>query len=128
MDTLELINQIRNDGCSIVVNGSYLDIFPAKNLKLALVDQIRHNKVEILCALHQEEELTRLVNVVCNYHDFAKERHMEVLMAALSDQANAISSFAASAHKAGLLWCSTKEKTKALHEKNKDNHDKTRWH
>lgn len=103
MNALELINQIRNDGCSIVVNGSYLDISPAKNLKLALVDRIRHNKVEILCALHREEELTRLVNLVCNYHGFAKERHAEVLVVALSDHANAITSFAELAHRAGLL-------------------------
>jgi len=103
MDTLGLINQIRNDGCSIVVNGSYLDIFPAKNLKLALVDRIRHNKVEILCSLHREEELTRLVNLVCNYHSFTKERHREVIMAALSDQANAIIIFAALVPRADLL-------------------------
>jgi len=119
MDTLELINQIRNDGCSIVVNGSYLDISPAKNLKPELVNQIRHDKVEILCALHREEELTRLVNLVSNYYGFAKERHAEVLLVALSDQANAITSFTALAHRAGLLYCSTKEKTKTFHGKNK---------
>ena len=103
MDTLELINKIRNDGCSIEVNGSYLDISPAENLKPELEDQIRHDKVEILCALHREEELTRLVNLVSNYYGFTKERHTDVLMAALSDQVNAITIFASLADRAGLL-------------------------
>jgi len=114
MNALDLIHKLRNDGYSIVVDGSYLDISPAKNLKPELVDQIRHDKIEILCALHREEELTRLINLVCNYHGFDKERHMEVLMAALSDQANAISSFAALAHGTGLLLCSTKEKNRIV--------------
>ncbi len=103
MNTLELIKQIRNDGCLIVVNGSYLDISPAKNLKPELEDQIRHDKVEILCALHREKELTRLVNLAGNYYGFTKKRHTEVLMAALSNQANAITHFAALAHRVGLL-------------------------
>ena len=103
MDALELINQIRNDGCRIVVKDTFLDISPAEKLKPELLALLRHEKVEVLCALHQEEELKRMVYSVCVHHGFTQARYEEVLMAALSDQVNAITCFAALADKAGLL-------------------------
>ena len=117
MDSLALINKLRNDGCSIVVNGSYLDISPADNLKPELIDRIKNNKVEILCVLHREKELRRMVNLVCHHYGLTKDRHREALMAALNDQANAITNYAALAYRAGLFWCTSKEKTKAFHVK-----------
>jgi len=103
MNTLELISKIRNDGCRIVVKDTFLDISPAEKLKPELLALLRHEKAEVLCALHQEEELKRMVYSVCVHHGFTQARYEEALRAALSDQANAITSFAALAHRAGLL-------------------------
>ena len=103
MNTLELISKIRNDGCRIVVKDTFLDISPAEKLKPELLALLRHEKVKVLCALHQEEELKRMVYSVCVYHDFTQVKYEETLRAALSDQVNAITIFASLADRAGLL-------------------------
>ena len=124
MDTLALINQIRNDGCSIVVNGTYLDISPADRLKPELIDQIKYNKTEILCVLYRENELKRLVNLVCSYYGFSREKRREILLTALKDQVNSITYYAAFAHKAGFLCHMGGEEPSIPHDKH--NHNPTK--
>jgi len=103
MGANELIFKLRDDGYSITVDGSYLDISPADDLSPELVQQLKHGKLEILCALHQEEELRRLVRFVSNYHGFSQEDYEEALEVALGDPVNALTCFTSLAHKAGLL-------------------------
>lgn len=54
MGAPELIFKLRNDGYSIIVDGSYLDISPAENLPDRFVQQLRQNKSEILVELQRE--------------------------------------------------------------------------
>jgi len=60
MGATDLIFKLRSDGYSISADGGYLDISPADNLSPELLQQLKQGKPEILCALHQEEELKRL--------------------------------------------------------------------
>lgn len=115
MNALELISKIRNDGCRIMVKDTFLDIYPAEKLKPELLALLRYEKVKVLCTLHREEELKYLVYSVCAHHGFTQVRYEEALMAALSDQANALIRYAALAHEANLfqswnLLVPTKEK------------------
>jgi len=61
MGATDLIFELRRKGYSIIADGSFLDISPADDLSSKLVQQLKQCKVEILCALHREEELRRLV-------------------------------------------------------------------
>ena len=61
MGAPDLIFELRRKGYSIVADGNYLDISPADDLSVEFVQQLRQSKVEILCALHREKELKRLV-------------------------------------------------------------------
>ncbi len=58
---------------------------------------------ETLCSLHQEEELRRLVRLVSDHHGFSQEEHEEAFTHALSGPVNALTCFAALAHKAELI-------------------------
>ena len=102
MGALDLIFQLRNSGYSIRVDGSYLDISPAE-LPPELVQQLKHNKTEILCALHREDELRRLVHLVGEHHGFKQEEYDEAIQHALEDQVLALTCFAALARQAGLI-------------------------
>ena len=102
MGALDLIFQLRNSGYSIRVDGSYLDISPDE-LPPELVQQLKHNKTEILCVLHREDELKRLVLLVCEHHGFKQEDYDEAIEHALEDQVLALTCFTALARQAGLI-------------------------
>lgn len=103
MGAPDLIFELRRKGYSIVADGSYLDISPADDLSVEFVQQLRQSKVEILCALHREEELTRLVRLVSDYHGFSQEDYEEALEVALGEPVDALICFASLAHKAELI-------------------------
>jgi len=103
MGANDLIFTLRESGFSISAENSRLQIAPAKELTDELKQTIVQSKIEILCALHQEEELKRMVYSVCVHHGFTQPRYEETLMAALSDPANALIRYAASAHEANLF-------------------------
>lgn len=103
MSATELITQLRTDGYSISVEGSYLDISPAEGLSQNLVEKLKRSKPEILCALHQEEELKKLVLLVSSYHGFNQEDYEEALTHALADPLNALICFTSLARQAKLL-------------------------
>jgi len=103
MGAPDLIIELRRKGYSIVADGSYLDISPADGLSVEFVQQLRQSKVEILCALHREKELKRLVRLVSDYHSLSQENYEEALTHALGDPVDSLTCFASLAHKAGLL-------------------------
>jgi len=103
MGATDLIFKLRSDGYSIKADGGYLDICPADDLSSDLVKQLRQGKPEILCALHQEEELKRLVRLISDRHHFSQEDYEEAMANALADPVNALTCFADLAHKAGLM-------------------------
>ena len=92
MGALDLIFQLRNSGYSIRVDGDYLDISPDE-LPPELVQQLKHNKTEILCVLHREDELKRLVLLVSKRCGFSKKNYEEALHHALNNPVNAIACF-----------------------------------
>ena len=98
----DLIFQLRSSGYSIRVDGSYLDISPDE-LPPELVQQLKHNKTEILCVLHREDEVKRLVLLVCEHHGFKQEDYDEAIEHALEDQVLALTCFTALARQAGLI-------------------------
>ncbi len=103
MGATDLIFKLRSDGYSISADGGYLDIFPADDLSSDLVQQLKQGKPEILCALHQEEELKRLVRLISDRHHFSQEDYEEAMTNALADPINALTSFSALARQADLL-------------------------
>jgi len=66
-------------------------------------NRAKQSKAEILCALHQEAELRRLVRLVSDHHSFSQEDYEEALEVALGDPVNALICFASLAHKAELI-------------------------
>ena len=98
-----LIFELRRNGYSIVADGGYLDISPADDLSLELVQQLKQGKSEILCILHREEELRRLVRLVSDHHGFSQEEHEEALTHALHDPVNALTCFTSLARQAELI-------------------------
>jgi regulator of sirC expression with transglutaminase-like and TPR domain len=102
MGANDLFFTLRESGFSIHAKNSRLQIVPAKKLTNNLKQTIQQSKIEILCALHQEEELTRLVRLVSDHHGFSREDYEEALIHALSDPINALTCFASLAHKAEL--------------------------
>jgi len=98
-----LILQLRRDGYSVVADEPYVDISPAENLPPELVEQLRQHKSEILCALHREEKLKHLVQLVSAQNGFSQEDYEEALNRALADAVNALTCFAALAHQSGVL-------------------------
>ncbi len=103
MGANELIFNLRESGFSINAGNSRLQVSPAKRLTNELKQTIRQSKVEILCALHQEEELTRLVRLVSDHHGFSQVDYEEALDHALSDPVNALTCFTSLAYKAELI-------------------------
>jgi hypothetical protein len=103
MGATELIFKLRDNGYSIIADGSYLDISPADDLSPELVQQLKHGKLEILCALHREEELRRLVRLVSDHHGFSQEDYEEALEVALRDPISALTCFASLARQAELI-------------------------
>lgn len=103
MGANDLIISLRESGFSINAGNSRLQVSPAKRLTNELKQTIRLSKTEILCALHQEEELRRLVRLVSNHHGFSQGDYEEALEVALRDPINALTCFTSLAHKAGLL-------------------------
>lgn len=59
--------------------------------------------IESRCALHQEDELRRLVLLVSRHNGFSKEDYEEALTHALCNPVDAMTCFASLANKAGLL-------------------------
>lgn len=103
MEATDLIFKLRSVGYSIIADGFYLDISPADNLPPDLVNQLKKSKPEILCALHQEEELRLLVRLVSDHNNFSQEESDEALTYALRDPVNALICFTSLAHKAELI-------------------------
>ena len=108
MDALDLIFKIRGRGYTVIADGSYLDISPTSdlspdNIPAELMRQLEQNKPEILCALHREAELLRLVFLVSNHQGFSQQEYQETIVSALLDQPNSLIRFAAYAHALGLL-------------------------
>ena len=108
MDALDLIFKIRCKGYSVIANGNFLDIFPTSEqpsgaIPSELTYQIEKNKSEILCALHRETELVRLVFLVCTHHNYSEEQYQKTMSHALEDQPNSLIQFAGYAHKLDLL-------------------------
>ncbi len=103
MGANELIFNLRESGFSINAGNSRLQVSPAKRLTNELKQTIRQSKVEILCTLHREDELKRLVRLVSDHHGFSQEDYEEALEVALGDPVNALTCFASLAHKASLL-------------------------
>ena len=108
MDALDLIFKIRCKGYSVIANGTYLDIFPTSEqpsgaIPEELIHQLEKNKPEIMCALHRETELVRLVFLVCTHHSYSEEEYQKAMSHALEDQRSSIVRFAGYAHKLGLL-------------------------
>ncbi len=109
MGAIDLIFKLRSDGYSIKADGGYLDIFPADDLSSDLVQQLKQGKSEILCALHQEEELKRLVRLISDHYHFSQEDYEEAMANALADPVNALTCFTSLARQAGLLEGGTHE-------------------
>ena len=108
MDALSLIHKIRCKGYSVIANGSFLDIFPINEqisdaIPSDLIQQLEKNKPEILCTLHRETELVRLVFLVCTHHNYSDEDYQKAMSDALEDQPNSLIRYAEYAHKLGLL-------------------------
>ena len=98
-----LLFELRKNGFSVRSENSRLRIAPANELTDELKQTIKQGKIEILCALHQENELRRLVRLVSNYHGFSQEDYEEALKFALGDQVSALTCFTSLAHKAELI-------------------------
>jgi hypothetical protein len=84
MGANDLIFTLRESGFSVSTDNSRLQIAPAKNLTNELKQTIQQSKVEILCALHQED-------------------YEEALKHALHDPISALTCFTSLAHKAELI-------------------------
>jgi len=103
MGASDLIVNLRESGFSIKAENSRLQIAPAKKLTRELKQIIRLSKVEILCSLHQEEELRRLIRLVSEHQGFSQEDYEEALTHALRDPISALTCFTALAQKAELI-------------------------
>ena len=102
MGAPDLIFELRRKGYSIRADGGYLDISPAE-LPSELIQKLKDNKTEILCVLHRENELKRLVLLVSEHNEFSQEDYKEALRYALADQVLALTCFTALARQAGLI-------------------------
>ena len=102
MGAIELVLHLRTSGFSINAENSRLQIAPAESLTDELKQFIQDSKTEILCVLHREDELRRLVHLVGEHHGFKQEDYDEAIQHALEDQVLALTCFAALARQAGL--------------------------
>ena len=103
MDAVNLLSNLRKDGFSIKTENSRLFIAPANNLTNEIKQNIKKSKAEILCALHRETELIRIISLVAEYNNFDKEDYKEAVEHALADPINALTCFSSLARRAGLL-------------------------
>ena len=103
MGAIELVLHLRTSGFSINAENSRLQIAPAESLTDELKQFIQDSKTEILCVLHREDELRRLVHLVGEHHGFKQEDYDEAIQHALEDQVLALTCFAALARQAGLI-------------------------
>ena len=103
MGANDLILNLRKSGFSINAANSRLQVAPAKVLTDELKQTIKQRKIEILCALHQEAELRRLVRLISDHHGFSQEDYEEALTHALHDPISALTCFTALAYKAELI-------------------------
>lgn len=103
MGANDLIFSLRESGFSISADNSKLQIAPARELTEELKQTIKQSKTEILCALHQEKELRRLVRLVSDYHNFTEDSYEEALENTLADPVNALTCFTSLARQADLL-------------------------
>ena len=108
MDALDLIFSIRGRGYSVIADGSYIDISPtsdtsSEEIPVELLLQLEQNKPEILCALHRENELIRLIYLVSSHQGLSQAEYQEAMASALRDQPNSLIQFSSYAHTLGLL-------------------------
>ncbi len=103
MGANDLIFNLRENGFSISADNSKLQIAPARELTDELKQTIKQSKTEILCALHQEAELRRLVRLVSDYHNYTEDNYEEALENAIADPVNALTCFTSLARQANLL-------------------------
>ena len=103
MGANELLLHLRESGFSINAENSRLQIAPAESLTDDHKQSIQDSKAEILCVLHREDELRRLVHLVGEHHGFKQEDYDEAIQHALEDQVLALTCFAALARQAGLI-------------------------
>ena len=103
MGAIELVLHLRTSGFSINAENSRLQIAPAESLTDELKQSIQDSKAEILCVLHREDELRRLVLLVSEHHGFKQEDYDEAIRHALEDQVLALTCFTALARQAGLI-------------------------
>ena len=103
MGANELLLHLRESGFSINAENSRLQIAPAESLTDELKKSIQDSKAEILCVLHREDELRRLVLLVSEHHGFKQEDYDEAIRHALEDQVLALTCFTALAQQAGLI-------------------------
>jgi len=103
METANLLFKLRKSGFLVRTENSKLQISPAKELTDELKKTIRQSKTEIMCALHREDELRRLVLLVSKHNGFSQEHYEEALTHALCNPVDAMTCFASLASKAGLL-------------------------
>jgi hypothetical protein len=103
MGANELLLHLRESGFSINAENSRLQIAPAESLTDELKQSIQDSKAEILCVLHRENELKRLVLLVSEHHGFKHEDYDVAIRHALEDQVLALTCFTALARQAGLI-------------------------
>ena len=103
MEAVNLLSDLRKNGFSIKTENSRLLIAPANNLTNEIKQNIKKSKAEILCALHRETELIRLISLVAEYNNFDKESYDEAVEVALTDPVNSLTCFSSLAREAGLL-------------------------
>ena len=98
----ELLVSLRNSGFTFTAQNAHLLIAPAQSLTNSIKQAIRENKTEILCVLYREDELRRLVLLVCEHYKFSQEDYTEALELALGDQVNAVVCLTTLARQEGL--------------------------
>jgi hypothetical protein len=103
MNASVLISELKNRGCSIKMEGSDLDIYPAENLSDELVKQLKNNKVNILRILHHEEELIRTVNLVCDANKIPDHERQYEIQRAIRNPITAMTCWMSLAKQANLL-------------------------
>lgn len=90
METINLLSELRKNGFSVRAENSRLQITPAKKLTNELKQTIKQNKTEILCALHHEEELKRVINLICDARKIPDDEREYEIERAVSDQITAM--------------------------------------
>ena len=104
MNPAKIIQNASEEGVSIAVSPTGKIKAIGNEVSLTKwAPRIRKSKTEILCVLHQEEELRRLVRLVSDHHNFSQEDYEEALEVALGDPINALTCFTSLAQQSNLL-------------------------